>query len=114
MGKTISGVVFHSNGMMETPPPVVDPTCPRCSTLLERLTCPPRMSIASWCFHRAGDFSCPTCTKLQGQGKLHRKARVAWYESNSGSKAHPVGQKTPNAFGLYDMHGNVWQWCRDV
>jgi hypothetical protein len=39
------------------------------------------MSIASWCFHRAGDFRCPTCTKLQSQGKLHRKARVAWYES---------------------------------
>ena len=87
MGKLCTGVVFHSNGMMETPPPVVDPTCPRCSTLLERLTCPPGMSIASWCFRRAGDFSCPTCTKLQAQGKLHRKARVAWYESYFWRKA---------------------------
>lgn len=87
MGKTISGVIFHSNGMMETPPPVVDPTCPRCSTLLERLTCPQGMSIASWCFHRAGDFCCPTCVKLKSQGRLHPKARVAWYEAYFWRKA---------------------------
>jgi formylglycine-generating enzyme required for sulfatase activity len=38
---------------------------------------------------------------------------IAWYESNSDDKVHPVGERHPNAWGLYDMEGNLWEYCQD-
>lgn len=38
---------------------------------------------------------------------------VAWHHGNADGKPHSVGQKTPNAWGFHDMHGNVWEWCQD-
>ena len=56
------------------------------------------------------EYTCRAGTKGDYAGNLDQ---IAWYKKNSGDKLHPVGQKQPNAWGLYDMHGNVFEWCED-
>jgi formylglycine-generating enzyme required for sulfatase activity len=56
------------------------------------------------------EYACRAGTEGEAYGPLDA---IAWYKDNSGETTHPVGQKQPNAFGLYDMNGNVWQWCWD-
>ena len=56
------------------------------------------------------EYACRAGTTGPTAGKLEK---MAWFDRNSGDTTHPAGTKSPNAWGLYDMNGNVWQWCLD-
>jgi len=56
------------------------------------------------------EYACRAGDQSPRYGELDA---IAWYRDNSGGRSHDVGQKQPNAWGLYDTLGNVWEWCSD-
>ena len=86
----------------------------------DRLNCGARLPTeAEWeCACRAGTTGEYALPALATDTMLNPKAKkafddAAWYSANSNGGTHPVGQKSPNPWGFYDMHGNVEEWCND-
>ena len=62
-----------------------------------------------------GPFYETNCSIFSNKEQIYEQHldKFGWYNKNSGGKLQPVAQKSPNAWGLHDMHGNIWEWCLD-
>ncbi len=100
-----------------------------CKRFLEKLNALPEVKASGLIYRLPTEVEWEYACRAGGTGEYCQLAdgtevtkdtlgKVAWYGfgilgGNSGSKTHPVGQKVPNGYGLYDMHGNVSEWCEE-
>ena len=101
--------------------PVENVSMDDCREFLEKLNSLPAVKETGLVFRLPTGFEWEYACRAGAKGKYCQLAdgteitdetlsRVAWFSDNSDEKTHPVGQKEPNAFGLFDMHGNVLEW----
>ena len=96
--------------------PVEQVTWNDCQRFLRKLNTRPEVRDAKLAFslptEAQWEYACRSGTAgpFAGEGFLDD---MGWCNSNSGGSSHPVARQAPNEWGIYDMHGNVWEWCSD-
>ena len=112
---------FGFGGKISPDRPVDSVSWYDCQDFLKKLNALPSAKASGLTFRLPKEAEWKMACRAGATGKYCRLAdgteiteetlgRVAWFGDNSNNQTHPVGEKEPNAWGLYDMHGNVWEW----